>query len=108
MNPVQRVVICGTSLYLMSIEVSLDKLPEMQVVRLDTRLPNSEELIVALEPDVVIVERDGDHARRVRPLLNRGLPLVELDASRNELVVLSGRQVQVFETDDLARVIVEI
>ena len=108
MSPVQRVVICGTSLYLMSIEVSLDKLPEMQVVRLDTRLPNSEERILALAPDVIIVERDSDDAHRVRPLSSRGLPLVELDMRQNKIMVQSERLLLVCELDDLAQIIQQV
>ncbi len=45
---------------------------------------------------------------QARTLLSHGLPLVELDASRNAVTVLSGRQVQVSETEDLARVIEQI
>jgi hypothetical protein len=91
----------------MSIEASLAELPGMEVVRLNPHLPGAEAHIMALSPDVVIVERSDD-AGQARTLLSHGLPLVELDASRNVVTVLNGRQVQVSETEDLARVIEQI
>ena len=108
MNYVQRVVIWGTSVFLMSIEAGLAKLPGMEVVRLNPHLPGAEARIMALSPDVVIVERGNDHAGRAQMLLSHGLSLVELDASRDAVTVLSGRQVQVSETEDLARLIEQI
>ncbi len=105
MNYVRRVVIWGTSVYLMSIEAGLAKLPGMEVVRLNPHLPGAEARILALSPDVVIVERSDNHADLARTLLSHGLPLLELDASRNAVTVLSGRQVRASETEDLARVI---
>ena len=89
----------------MSIEAGLAERPGMEVVRLDPHLPDAEARIVALAPDVVIVERGDDHAGQARTLLSQGLPLVELDASRNAVTVLSGRQFQLSEMEDLVRVI---
>jgi len=104
-NPIRRVVICGTSVFLMAIEAGLAKLPGMEVVRLNPHLPGAEARIMALSPDVVIVERSDNHAGQTQMLLSHGLPLVELDASRNVITVLSGRQVQVSKMEDLVRVI---
>jgi hypothetical protein len=108
MNHVQRVVICGTSVFLMSIEAGLAKLPGMEVVRFNPHLPDAEARIMALSPDVVIAEWGDNHADLARTLLSHGLSLVELDASRNAVTVLSGRQVRVSETEDLARVIEQV
>ncbi len=102
------VVIWGTSVFLMSIEAGLAKLPGMEVVRLNPHLPGAEARIMALAPDVVVVERSDNHAGQARTLLSHGLPLVELDASRNVVTVLSGRRVQVSETEDLARLIEQV
>ncbi len=108
MNPIRRVVICGTSVFLMSIEAGLTNKSGMEVVRLNHRLPNAKTRIMALSPDVVIVERGDTRADQARALLSHGLSVVELDASRDTVTVLSGLQFQVSETQDLARLIKEI
>ena len=71
------VVIWGTSVFLMSIEAGLAKLPGMEVVRLNPRLPNAEARILALSPDVVIVGHNGGSEGLVLALLDRGFPLIE-------------------------------
>ena len=101
------VVICGTSVYLMSIEAGLAALPGMEVVRLNPHLPNAEVRILALSPDVVIVERSDNHADLARTLLNHGLSLVEVDANENTVTLLNGRRVPISEIGDMVRVISE-
>jgi hypothetical protein len=108
MNQVQRVVICGPSVFLMSIEASLARLPGMEVLRLNCRLPDAEARIMALAPDAVIVERNGDHADQARAMLRQGLLLVELDASQDVVTILSSHQVRVSGAEDLAQVIEQI
>ena len=108
MSHVQRVVIWGTSVYLMSIEAGLAALPGMEVVRLNPHLPNAEVRILALSPDVVIVEQRSDnHADLARTLLNHGLSLVEVDANENTVTLLNGRRVPISEIGDMVRVIGE-
>ena len=104
----QRVVICNPSIFMMSIEASLARLPGIEVLRLDCPLPDAEARIMALAPDVVIVERNGDHSDQARAMLRRGLPLVELTSCQDVVTVLSGRQVQVSGIEGLAQVIEQI
>jgi len=108
MNPVQRVIVCGTSVFLMSIEVGMAGQPGMEVVRIDPHLPGAKTRILDLSPDVIIMERGDNHAELAQALLNEGLPLVEMDGSRDAATVLSGRQVRVSEVEDLVRVIEQI
>ena len=63
MDRVQRVVICGQSIFLLAIEAGLAALPEVEVSRFDSRLPAVADRIAALEPDVVVVERNSGIAR---------------------------------------------
>jgi len=108
MNPVQRVVLCGTSVFLMAIEVRMARQPGMEVVRIDPHLPGAKARVLDLSPDVIIMERSDNHAELAQALLNEGLPLVEMDGSRSAATVLSGRQVRVSEMEDLVRVIEQI
>jgi len=105
MKQVQRIVICGTSVFIMSIEAGLTALPGMEVMRVDPRLPAAVERITALEPDIVLAQHDGACADLTLTLVNRGLPLLELDARQNHATLLSSARVVVAETDDLVRVI---
>ncbi len=105
MKQIQRVVICGTSVFIMSIEAGLITLPGMDVIRVDPRLPAAVERITALEPDIVVAQQDGACADLTLTLVNRGLPLLELDARQNQATLLSSARVVVAETDDLVRVI---
>ena len=108
MNKIQRVVVCGPSVFMMSIEAGLVNLPGMEVLRINCHLPDAEARIMALAPDVVIVERNGEHADCGRALLRQGLPLVELAACQDVVTVLSGRQVQISGTEELAQVIGQV
>jgi ABC-type Fe3+-hydroxamate transport system substrate-binding protein len=101
MNPTRRVVICGQSLFLMAIEAGLAGVPDIEVTRLDQ--PTLSRL-TALAPSLIISERDNDEAL-VRTLVNRDLPLVQLDVSQSEVRVFSETSVQVAGIDDLIRLI---
>ncbi len=105
MKQIQRVVVCGTSVFIMSIEAGLTALPEMEVIRIDPRLPAAVERITALEPDIVLAQQDGACADLTLALVNRGLPLLELDARQNHATLLSGARVMVAGADDLVQVI---
>ncbi|TEU14762.1 MAG: hypothetical protein E3J21_14900 [Anaerolineales bacterium] len=108
MSHVRRIVIWGTSVFLMSIEAGLAALPGMEVVRLNPHLPGAEARIMALSPDVVIVGHNGGSEGLVLALLDRGFPLIELDAAQGMLIILNGCRVQVSEMEDLVRVIEQI
>ncbi|MCP4542282.1 MAG: hypothetical protein GY832_34605 [Chloroflexi bacterium] len=95
------VVVCGASLFLSVVAGSLRPLPELQVFQLNLRFPATLAYVVGMAPDAVIIDRDDDDGGLVRALLKHGLPLIEVDASKSAVTILSGRQVQVSETSDL-------
>ncbi len=105
MDHVQRVVICGTSVFIMAIEARLAALPGMEVVRVDPRLPAAVERITALEPDIVLAQQDGTCANLTLALVNQGLPLIKQDVGQNEATLLSSVRVPIVETDDLVQAI---
>ncbi|MCP4542037.1 MAG: hypothetical protein GY832_33340 [Chloroflexi bacterium] len=96
-----RVVVCGASLFLSAVADSLRPLPEVQVFQLNLRFPATLAYVIDMAPDAVIIDRDDNDVGLVRALLNHGLPLIEVDASESTVTILSGRQVQVSETEDL-------
>ncbi len=105
MNSHHRIVICGESIFLMAIEASLVDVPGIDVVRLDPHFPAVADRIVALEPDVVVIERDQGHGDLALALLNQGLPLLELDSQHNQATLLTGARVVAAEVDSLIQVL---
>ncbi len=105
MNRVQRVVICGTSVFILAIEARLTAIPGMEVIRVDPRLPAAVERITALEPDIVLAQQDGTCTDLTLALVNQGLPLIKLDIGQNEATLLSSVRVPIVETDDLVQMI---
>jgi hypothetical protein len=107
MDPIRRIVICGTSILAMAIEVNLGSLSELDIVRLDPHLPGAVDRITAMKPDVVLLERDLRPEGLVLTLLGCGCLLLELDAATGVLSVLDRHLVPVRRIDDLVQVIGE-
>ncbi len=105
MNSRHRIVICGESIFLMAIEARLADVPGIDVARLDPHLPTVADRIVALEPDVVVIERDQGHGDLALALLSQGLPLLELDSQQGQATLLTGARVVAAEVDSLMRVL---
>ena len=108
MNHLQRIVICGTSIFSMAVEAGLAALPDIDVVRLDPHLPGGGDRVAALKPDAVIVERDGVSAGLALDLLGRGFPVIELDTAEGMLTILNRHQIRVSGMDELVRVIEQV
>ena len=79
MERTQRVVICGQSIFMVAIEAGLAGLPEVEVIRFDSRLPAVADRIAAVKPKLVLVERISGDGSVGSEMLQRGLPVIELD-----------------------------
>ena len=108
MNPIQCVVICGTSVFAMGIEASLTERFDMAVVRLNPRLPGAAARITSLAPDAVIVERGQGDTELVLALLDREVPLVAVDAMQSVVTICTGRQIPASSVGDLVQVIEQV
>lgn len=104
-EPSRRIVICGRSIFAMVVEMSLIKLPGVDVTRLDPQLPGALERITALTPDVVLTERDSGQSELALALLGMGIPLIELDGEAKQATALTGQQLPATGVDDLAQII---
>ncbi len=105
MDHIQRVVICGESIFLMAIEAGLAALPDAEVVRFDPHLPGVVARIVSIAPDIVILERGGDDGGLARELLSHSLLLVELNANQSTVTLLTGHEVTVSGAADLIELV---
>ncbi len=108
MNSRYRVAICGESIFLLAIEASLADVPGIDVVRFDPHLPAVADRIIALEPDIIVTERDQGHGDLALTLLSRGLPLLELDSEQAQAMLLTGARVATAEMNNLVQVIEQV
>ena len=108
MKQPRRIVICGTSIYMMAIETGLRTKAELEVLRVNPHLPNAAERIAALKPDAFVVERDDHSSRLVMALLGQGFPLMFLDPLERKITILVGHQVLDGEIDDPSTMIEKI
>ena len=103
-----RIVVCGKSVFLTAVEAGLTALPGVQVDRLNPHLPGLAARIEALAPDAVLVEWNGRCGELAFRLLDRGLPVIALDANKDTITVLGGRQIEASSAADLIQVIAQV
>jgi ABC-type Fe3+-hydroxamate transport system substrate-binding protein len=103
-----RIALCGQSLFLTAIEAGLATLPGIEVTRFHPHLPGAAERIMALKPDLVMMEQDKGDSDLALVLLNGGLPLVELDTQHQQAMLLTGNSFSISDTTDLIRLIEQI
>jgi len=103
----RKVVLYGNSLFIASVEASLTDRTGLEVSRLEASLPNALERLSALGPDVVILDMAESDEFALQILKEHpGLPLIGLDLSKNnQVLVLSGQKRTACTAHDLTRVI---
>jgi len=102
------VVLYGNSLLMAGVEVSLRGRPDLDVVRIDTTLPDAGDRLNTLRPDVVICDLTAPHYSEFAISFlreNPGLPLIGLDPNSKTVTVLSNQQHIALTANDLVQVI---
>jgi hypothetical protein len=109
-------VICGQTIFAHALEAAL-AMPKAvvpfeesasEVIRLHPHLPDIVQRIADLHPTVVLLEYSEARSDLVLALLNRGIPLVELDIENGCGMLLTGRTVALSRPGDLRRLIAQI
>ncbi len=90
MNHPQRIVICGTSIFVSAIESGLDAMAIGEVLGFNPHLPKALTRITALQPNVVIMERAADNDVLAQAFLYQGFPIIILDEAHRKITALSG------------------
>lgn len=108
MKDSRRIVVCGASIYMLAIESGLSAMSEVEVVRINPYLPNTVERIGALEPNVVIIELNGNNNELVLENLSQSTPLIVLDEARRSIKVLTREHFPKAEISELTSVIEKI
>ena len=103
----RTVVLYGNSLVVSAFGASLKGLPELQLLRVDACLPDADQRLSAIRPDIVIfdlaTERTDFAVSLWKALPN--LLLIGASPDSSEMLILSGRQQQVLCVEDLLPII---
>ena len=97
----------GNSLFMAGVEASLKDRQGLNVVRINVALPDGQDDLKAISPDVVIFDLDSPHAHGILSFLrgHPGLPLLGLGLASNDAVLLTSCRYMALSADDLAQVI---
>jgi hypothetical protein len=101
------VVLYGDSLLMDTVEASLTDSEELGVMRIHNTVSGAGERIRSLHPDVVIFDWDGTHADFLLPFLREqpGVPMLGLDITASQVIVLSSQRYATPTVNELAKVI---
>lgn len=102
----QHIVICGHSLYLDAITLMLQRVSELTVTQLHERA-GMVERVVALNPDVLIIERGAFDMALLWALSSClvGVPVIEVHTLRSVLTVHTTWETPVSELDHLTQML---
>jgi chemotaxis response regulator CheB len=105
------VVLYGKSLFVAGVETFLKDRPDLDVVRINTTLPETAERVQSLCPDVIIFD-SGETEWAILPGIyqllktNSGFLVIGLDLNTsNEVTVFSSQQYSVTKVEDLVEAI---
>lgn len=100
-----RIVLCGRSIFLHTIESVLVEHPAVEVLRLSPHLPSIVERITIWRPDIVLIERGAKNSELALALLSQGVPLVEMEAAGDRGTFLMGHDIPLASLDDLIQLL---
>ncbi len=107
MSLTRRVVLFGNTIFLAGLAVQHVNHPGLEIITTDTDQPNAEQELNACSPDVVVFDLTASQLTSTFHLvkMNPGLVLLGIDATSDQVLVLSGHMSSVLTTDDLLKVI---
>ncbi len=105
---IRPVIICGQSIFANALQAALLENESFIVMRFHPYLPAVVERIVALEPAVVLLERERQQSDLALALLDQGVPLITLDVNTSGGTLLTGRYIPLTSPADLAQVVAQI
>jgi len=102
----QRILLYGKSVILGTVEASLKKNPQLEVLRVCTPYPGAAEL-EAMQPNVILFDMDNDRPEAVFPLLSTcpGLLLIGVNPERDDLLIVSAYHKLVQSVADLIDIV---
>ena len=107
MNPTQLIVLFGDSLLMDTVEAGLGDRPQIGVMRIHSGVPNLNDRLKSLQPNLVIFDWDADHCQFVLPFLREqpGTPLLGLDITASRAIAICSQEHSVYSINELSRII---
>lgn len=105
MNSIHRVVMLGQSVFMTAIEAGLRALPQIDVIYTSPHRPDLMTMLETCRPDLVVIEKSGDHNNLIVALLDMGLPLIEVSSSLMKVKLLTSHNLPVSSFEDIAGLI---
>jgi len=107
MMQTKKVVLYGSSLFIVGLEASLADVPRLDIQRLEAQRDDSLARLRAAAPDVIIVDLGASPGDQAFALLKEfpGVVLISLDLESDRLLVLSVHQQASLAVADLVEVI---
>ncbi len=100
-----RVIVCGDSLILAGVQVSLGAHPRLEVIHVDASGVGLEQRLLDLQPAAVLFDLGGTLPALPGSLLLSDLLLIGIDPESSKALVWSGRQETTVATADLVNLI---
>lgn len=103
----QLVVLFGDSLLIDTVEASLEDNPNVGMMRIHATVPDIEERLKTLCPDLIILDLNAPDSGQIIPVLwdQPGVPLLCLDITCSKAIVLSSQPYTARTAGDLAHLI---
>lgn len=96
-----RIVLASRSIFLLALEAAMLTLPEGEVCVLPPPAPITAESLVALVPDLVVLDSHAHEPALMVALLHGGISLLEIDGYGGHAYLLHGRGVTLTRLADL-------
>lgn len=106
-NAMKKVVLYGKSVLISTVGASLQGSPDIQILSVDPSMPDVQDQLRKLQPDVVILDQAAIQPDFFVALWKAqpGLLLIGLDLDTGKAMVLSSQTAQVLTTGDLLQLL---
>ncbi len=107
MEKCKRVVLCGNSVVMSSLALSLGRVPNLETARINFPVGDFGAELEAAQPDVVIYDRNAPHPDLGICFVERhpAVVILALDQDHAQILKLSGQEAPVLTADDLVGII---
>ncbi|MBI3943796.1 MAG: hypothetical protein HY326_12340 [Chloroflexi bacterium] len=104
------VVFFGKSLFVAGVEASLRNRPGLNMTRVDVPIPDAENSLTTLHPDVIIFDNSDDKLATLLGMTrlfkeNPGVLVIGLDLNGNEVMVVTRQQRLAMNVEDVVEAI---
>jgi len=104
MDQIQRVVLCGDSVFMLAIDASLAALPGVETSRFNPHLPDLSARIAAQEPNLILLEKKMNDEIPLE-LLHEDIPSILINPEERNITTINSAVVQKAEIGDLVQII---